>query len=448
MKEIKLIFFDNCDTCNQEYPHYEFIAGHKNMCIDCYCKLTNKKRLDVVNSIKNFYKRIDDLGGTVIGEYKGSGIQIKCICKNDHICNPTPDNIKQGVSMCNECPRNSSKIAEQNFRDIIHDRGGTVIGKYINNKTRVKCRCKNGHICNPTPHYIKRGYNMCKECIREIGEQNFHYNIEKLGGTVIGKYINNNTRVKCRCKNGHHCSPTPESIHRGQGMCGPCAGNDSKTAEMNFHKNIQDQGGTVIGKYTNNSTPVECRCKDDHICNPTPNSIQQGGGMCAICAGNDFETAKQNFHKNIHDRGGTVIGKYTNNRTSVECICKRGHYCKSNPDSVQQGHAMCRRCSKSKGYSKKAISWMNSISNTIQHAENGGEFKIPNIGRVDGIDHETNTVYEYYGCFWHGCIKCFKSDYMNPINYKTASELYNKTIERSLAIRNAGYNLIEMWECD
>ena len=37
---------------------------------------------------------------------------------------------------------------------------------------------------------------------------------------------------------------------------------------------------------------------------------------------------------------------------------------------------------------------------------------------------------------------------MNPKNYKTTSELYNKTIERALAIRNTGYNLIEIWECD
>jgi hypothetical protein len=56
--------------------------------------------------------------------------------------------------------------------------------------------------------------------------------------------------------------------------------------------------------------------------------------------------------------------------------------------------------------------------------------------KVDGFDEKTNTVYQYHGCFWHGCIKCYSSDFINNKN-KTAMQ-----------IRNAGYNLIEMWECN
>ena len=447
MKEIQLIFFDNCNTCNQEYPDYEFIFGYPNMCIDCYCKLT-KKQPKVVKSIKNFYKRIDDLGGTVIGEYKGSDIRVECRCKNDHLCNPNPESIQQGGGMCNECPRNSSEIAEQNFRDNIEKLGGTVIGEYKGSRIQVKCKCKNDHICNPAPNYIKRGYNMCNKGICKNTEKNFRDNIKKLGGTVIGKYIKSGIGVECICSKGHSCSPRPDSINQGQGMCGECAGNDSKISKRNFYDNIKKLGGTVIGEYIKSGMPVECRCKNDHICNPTPNSIQQRYGMCITCSGLDSETAKKNFYDNIKKLGGKVIGEYINNRTTVHCICSKGHHCNSCPDSVQQGVAMCRRCSKSKGYSKGAISWLNSISNTIQHAENGGEFKIPNIGKVDGYDHKTNTVYEYHGCYWHGCLRCFEPDYFNKRSKKTASELYNKTIERSLAIRNAGYNLIEMRECD
>jgi hypothetical protein len=63
------------------------------------------------------------------------------------------------------------------------------------------------------------------------------------------------------------------------------------------------------------------------------------------------------------------------------------------------------------------------------------------LSKVDGYDKKTNNVYEFHSCIWH---RCYKSDYVNPINHKTAANLYSKTIERSLAIRNAGYNLIEM----
>lgn len=28
---------------------------------------------------------------------------------------------------------------------------------------------------------------------------------------------------------------------------------------------------------------------------------------------------------------------------------------------------------------------------------------------VDGFNPRTNTVYEFHGCFYHGCVKCFKN---------------------------------------
>ena len=44
----------------------------------------------------------------------------------------------------------------------------------------------------------------------------------------------------------------------------------------------------------------------------------------------------------------------------------------------------------------------------IQHARNHGKYRIPDTWwTVDGYDLETNSVYEFLGCFWHGCPKCF-----------------------------------------
>lgn len=44
----------------------------------------------------------------------------------------------------------------------------------------------------------------------------------------------------------------------------------------------------------------------------------------------------------------------------------------------------------------------------VQHAGNGGEKFIQYINAtVDGFCKETNTVYQYHGCFWHGCETCY-----------------------------------------
>jgi hypothetical protein len=99
-------------------------------------------------------------------------------------------------------------------------------------------------------------------------------------------------------------------------------------------------------------------------------------------------------------------------------------------------------------YSQQSISWLNSFHNpNIKHALNNGEVKICG-SKVDGFDKKSNTVYQYHGCFWHGCTKCYSSDFTNNKNKTTMEDLYEKTIERSEKIKKAGYNLIEMWECE
>ena len=68
-------------------------------------------------------------------------------------------------------------------------------------------------------------------------------------------------------------------------------------------------------------------------------------------------------------------------------------------------------------FSKISIAWLDWISErdgvNIKHALNGGEKNLTDIGKVDGFCKETKTVYEFQGCFWHGCEKCFSNDTIN-----------------------------------
>ena len=68
---------------------------------------------------------------------------------------------------------------------------------------------------------------------------------------------------------------------------------------------------------------------------------------------------------------------------------------------------------KTDNFSKMSIMWLNYVLTTkglnIQHALNGGEKKLTiddKTYKVDGFCEKTNTVYEFYGCFWHGCPNC------------------------------------------
>lgn len=117
-----------------------------------------------------------------------------------------------------------------------------------------------------------------------------------------------------------------------------------------------------------------------------------------------------------------------------------------------------------KSFSNKAINWLHYVSKKtdipIQHARNGGEYKLPSLGiYVDGYTslEEVNTVYpnkqnnkprvyEFMGCLYHGCDKCYDKDVLNPQHGVSLTDLYEKTMVRNLDITNAGYDLIQIWE--
>ena len=99
-----------------------------------------------------------------------------------------------------------------------------------------------------------------------------------------------------------------------------------------------------------------------------------------------------------------------------------------------------------------SIIWLNYISNgnNIKHALNGGEKKLTLNNRtykVSGFCEKTNTVYEFYGCFWFGCSKCYRPNIINNKNQKDMGTLNDLTVEKCDIIKKAGYNHVSTYEC-
>ena len=55
---------------------------------------------------------------------------------------------------------------------------------------------------------------------------------------------------------------------------------------------------------------------------------------------------------------------------------------------------------------------------------------------VDGYDHETSTIYQFYGCKWYGCL-CLGSN----------NDKYQETLNLENIIRSLRYNVVSVWEC-
>ena len=112
-----------------------------------------------------------------------------------------------------------------------------------------------------------------------------------------------------------------------------------------------------------------------------------------------------------------------------------------------------------KGYScgdtqsQGALQWLRYVSETegiyIQHAKNEGERHIGKY-KVDGFCEDMRYIFEYHGCYWHGCVKCYpKGTVIHPTLMVPMSELYIKTLEKKTFLQSVDptYSYVEMWEC-
>ena len=100
-------------------------------------------------------------------------------------------------------------------------------------------------------------------------------------------------------------------------------------------------------------------------------------------------------------------------------------------------------------FSEISIKWLMYVSNNnIQHALNGGEYTVEGVGRVDGFCAGTNTVYEFQGCLWHGCPKCYNEATINTRNQIDMGELNKRTLAKNAKIQALGFNLVTIYECE
>ena len=104
-------------------------------------------------------------------------------------------------------------------------------------------------------------------------------------------------------------------------------------------------------------------------------------------------------------------------------------------------------------YQKHQIPKQGASADRIRHVRNRGEQTVRTIVDsyfVDGYDPLTCTVYEFHGCLYHGCPRCYPNrgakHYAAPD--RSVEQLYLATLAKRMALLQAGYSVIELWECE
>ena len=102
-------------------------------------------------------------------------------------------------------------------------------------------------------------------------------------------------------------------------------------------------------------------------------------------------------------------------------------------------------------YSVMALQWLawvhHQSGDRILHALNGGEQRIDG-NFVDGYDPVKKIIYEFMGCMWHGCHKCYLPDTVNPVNNTSMEDLLEGTVRKIERFKKLGFRIEVLWECE
>lgn len=279
---------------------------------------------------------------------------------------------------------------------------------------------------------------------------------------LLEKFQNSHVPATFMCENGHVRMLKPYTVvARTPVRCAECTGK-APWSSAKFIEHITKNTSWEIQepKQTYTMTQkIPVKCPKGHVRMLTPDLIVHQNVGCAVCS-RKIKKTLEGFKVEL-DRSHNVFQRepffvvdnqsYTNNYTSLSFICTKAHEWKATPTSVLRGTG-CPYCIRAT-YSQSALRWLKVIEQQhnvkIQHAENGGEYKISNTNfRVDGFDPTTNTVYEYYGDKFHGNLNRFKpNEKCHPFDPSvTALELFERTIRREQILIDLGYNLVTQWE--
>ena len=259
-------------------------------------------------------------------------------------------------------------------------------------------------------------------------------------------YKNNKSKVIILCPTHGKFEQIAES-HLNRSGCPSCAQNkkltlsDFVTEAHRIHKNKFNYNKV---NYKSQKDKIAIICPVHGEFNQTPEHHLRGFG-CSQCSGlkklnsNEFIT-KSNI---IHDRKYNYSNAhYINTRTKIEIICPRHGIFSQKPNDHLQGKG-CPICNHIISISETQFLDYVHIPNT----EENRQVRISKK-QVDGLDLNTNTVYEFLGDYWHGNPSIYDPDKYNETCHKTHGELYQHTILRLDGLKQLGYNVKYIWEND
>jgi G:T-mismatch repair DNA endonuclease (very short patch repair protein) len=490
---------------------YQMIVAHKtaivNTCIECRKSVINKRKLKKKeNCLKITHGHIaEEFHPTKNGELTpenisyGSDIKIHWICKKkkhewvSSVAKRTRhDRDNQVCPMCRkekDIYENSFGYNNEDLLDEWDNEKNTGIDPYkISQNSRVsvwwKCK-KNNHEWKIATN--KRIFDdacpLCEDKKKFLSDYNnliVELHPTKNDGIDLNRItFGSDKKLWWQCDDGHEWESMVSNRTRGQ-KCPYCAGK-----HITSEKSLKIQFPIIYGQLhpTKNKDMdtddihigTDCKfwwkCDKGHVWKATVCARTFKKSGCLYCCGqktddsNSFQAkfpkiAKEEWHPTKNDFGPSDVSPSSHKYAWWQCK-KKKHEWRTQIYNRCNG-SNCPKCANS-SYSQVAINWLNKMAIdtniNIQHAENGGEYRISLGGRkcfkADGYCKETNTIFSYHGCLFHAdqadncpLTKRYDPNSIHPFGKITFKEVYEKTLERQKILEGLGYKVIVIWECE
>lgn len=171
------------------------------------------------------------------------------------------------------------KYAEK-IQDIICGRGGTLLSKISDSKTKIKIKCENGHVFFSTPTKIQQK-RWCQLC-RHVPFEKIQEYVKNKGGEVYGTYDTMQSKLSFTCHKGHIWVATPANVMLQGTWCPKCS-NRVKLDISEFCKIAHFKGGICLAKsYNTQQDKLKFKCSKGHEWEAYAKHIR-AGHWCPIC---------------------------------------------------------------------------------------------------------------------------------------------------------------------
>lgn len=333
-----------CSAGHDCYPTPHGVSRGYGICLTC-------ANMDPVACEARFRARLAELGAAPLyTEWRGTGKPHAVRCAAGHECFPRPSDVRRGHGICITCAGKDPQAAEAAFRERLAELGAVPLYEtWLGTNRPHHIRCAAGHDCYSRPAHLRDGGGVCRACVGHdpaTAEAAFRARLIELGATPLyGAWLGVSAAHHVRCHAGHDCYPRPANAQRW-GICRVCVGRDPNTAEMAFRSRLAELGAELLEpKWLGALQKHLVRDAAGHDCYVRPNQVQQGYGICLICANRDPATAAAAFRASLAEAGAILLEpEWLGTSTPHRVECPQGHLCRPTPANISQGHGICRFC--------------------------------------------------------------------------------------------------------